>query len=85
MGVSEGIISQHSPEGAIYKRGIDMEGGGQIMRIKYTWRDSWGRKQEWEFDLTKTKDGYNRKKPQRAHEAFLRGMSGKKMRIEVIR
>jgi len=53
------------------------------MKILYTWRDSWGRKQEWEFDLMKTKDGYNKKKPQRAHEAFLRGMSGKKMRHEV--
>ncbi len=53
------------------------------MRIKYTWWDTWYRNEEREFDLTKTKDGYNRKKKQRAHEAFLREMSGRKMRHEV--
>jgi len=53
------------------------------MKIKYTWRDSWGRKQEWVFEVLKTKDGYNRKKKQKAHEDFLREMSGKKMRIEI--
>jgi len=58
------------------------------MRIRYTWwtwdcGKWWDGKQSREFDLPTTKDGYNRKKKQRAHEDFLREMSGKKMRHEV--
>ena len=54
------------------------------MRIRYTWFKWWSGEQSREFDLPTTKDGYRRKKKQRAHEDFLREMSGRKMKHEVI-